>query len=160
MFAFCALLSATTCSANEVAPPPLTESGLLGRWEGPGPAADYWFRMELFPGGGYLAVVQRADYALYKLEQSKIAGRNKVSLRFRGMRDKFPSAWDVVRIEAIGYSLDGSGELHADLTQSSSGNARLTFHVEFEKGAVPSRDLLKMLKKADELIRNAKHDHL
>src|SRR6267154_2271670 len=93
-FAFCAFLVAETCNADEVAPPPLTEKGLLGRWEAPGPFPGYWFRMELFPGGGYLAVVQRTDYALYKLDDSKITGTNNVSLRFHGLRDKFPSSWD------------------------------------------------------------------
>jgi hypothetical protein len=116
--------------------------------------------MELLPGGGYLAVVQRADYALYKLDELKLTGTNNVSLRFHGLRDKFPSSWDTIRIEAIGYSTDGSGELHADLTQSSSGNVRIDFHIDFEKGAVQSQDLLQMLKRADELIRDAKHDHL
>jgi hypothetical protein len=160
LFAFFALLSVETCNANEVAPPPLTEKGLLGRWEAPGPSADYWFRMEVFPSGGYLAVVQRADYALYKLEESKLSGTNNVSLRFRGLRDKFPSAWDTIRIEAIGYSIDDqTGELHADLTQSSASNAHIDFHVEFEKGAEQSSDVINMLEKADELIRDAKRDH-
>jgi hypothetical protein len=105
-------------------------------------------------------VVQRADYALYKLDDSKLTGTNNVSLRFHGLRDKFPSSWDTIRIEATGYSIDESGELHADITQSSSGNARIDFHVYFEKGAVQSRDMLQMLKRADELIRDAKYDHL
>jgi hypothetical protein len=156
---FCALLSAMTCSANEVAPPPLTEKGLPGRWEAPGPFPGYWFRMELFPGGGYLAVVQRTDYALYKLDNLKVTGTNNVSLRFHGLRDKFPSSWDTIRIEAVGYSIEGSGELHADLTQSSSGSGHIDFHVEFEKGAAQSRDMLQMLKRAEQLILDAKRDH-
>jgi hypothetical protein len=78
------------CVATEVAPPPLTQKGLLGRWEGSAGGLDWWFRMDLFPGGGYLVVARKADHDIYRLEESKITGRNEVSLRFRGGSSTLP----------------------------------------------------------------------
>jgi hypothetical protein len=155
LISFLVLLGAQLCVANEVAPPPLKEKDLLGRWEGSSLGLDWWFRMDLFPGGGYLVVVRKSNYDIYKLEQSRITGRNNVSLRFS---DKRSSLAKIARIEAIGYSLPWSdGELHATITESLS-NSRLTSRVEFKKGTVASRDVVKMLKDADRLMREAKRN--
>ena len=67
------ILGVRVSFANEVAPPPLTEKGLLGRWEGAGLGLDYWFRMDLFPGGGYLVIMRPGDHDIFKLEESKIS---------------------------------------------------------------------------------------
>src|ERR1700693_1437267 len=58
------ILSVRVSVADEVAPPPLTQKVLLGRWEGAaiGVALEYWVRMDLFPGGGYLIIMGPGDH--------------------------------------------------------------------------------------------------
>ena len=161
VIALLVLVGARVSLANEVAPPPLTEKGLLGRWEGAGLGLDYWFRMDLFPGGGYLVIMRPGDHDIFKLEQSKITGRNEATLRFKCTPPKSCPIPFTVRVEVMGgYSIDDStGELHATLRTSMS-NIRQTYRVDFEKGAAPSRDLAKRLKETDRLIRDAKRNHL
>jgi hypothetical protein len=146
--------AAQLCVANETAAPPLKETDLLGRWEGPCDGLDCWFRMDLFPGGGYLVVVRNVDHDIYKLDEFKITGSNEVSFRFS---DKSHSLPKIATIEGIGcYALPwGDGELHATITESLS-NVRLTSKVYFQKGEGPSRDVVKMLEDADRLMGEAK----
>ncbi len=160
IIAFLFGLTIPLCLANEVEPPPLTEKGLVGRWEGATLGFDYWYRMDIFPSGGYLAVVQRGDRALYKLEYSKIIGRNDLELRFRNISEKGPLPI-MIRMSATGYAFgeDPGGELHATVT-TESGNVHQEDRVDFEKGADPSEDLIKMLKDADKMIDDAKRKHL
>ena len=49
-------LTARFSFASEVAPPPLTKNGLIGRLEAPDEGRFRWYRMEIFAGGGYLAL--------------------------------------------------------------------------------------------------------
>ncbi len=153
-------LTIPLCLANEVEPPALTEKGLAGRWEGATAGFQHWYRMDIFPSGGYLAVVQRGDRALYKLEYSKIIGRNNLELRFRDISEK-RSVPITIRMSATGYAFgeDPGGELHATVTEES-GDVHQEDRVEFEKGADLSEDLIKMLKDADEMIDDAKRKHL
>jgi hypothetical protein len=79
-------VGAQSCIATEVAPPPLTAQTLNGVWEGTG-GLWYWYRFEIFRGGGYLAYVTspgRQDQAVYRLEDSLVAN-SKVTLRFRNI---------------------------------------------------------------------------
>jgi hypothetical protein len=144
------------CVANETAAPPLKEKDLLGRWEGSSERLDWWFRMDLFPGGGYLVVARKADHDIYKLEKFKITGTNEVTLRFSNKSHSLPK---IATIEGIGcYALPwGDGELNATITESLS-NIRLTSKVYFQKGDKASQDVVKMLKDADRLMREAKRN--
>jgi hypothetical protein len=150
------VITGQLCVANEVTPPPLKEKDLLGRWEGSSAGLDWWFRMDLFPGGGYLVIERKADHDIYKLEEFKIVGRNEVTLRFS---DKSHSLTKTATIKGAGcYALPwGAGELHATITESLS-NSRLTSRVYFQKGDEASRDVVKMLKDTDRLMREAKRN--
>jgi hypothetical protein len=91
------VIAAQLCVADEVTPPPLKEKDLLGRWEGSSGGLDWWFRMDLFPGGGYLVVERKADYDIYKLEEFKITGRNEVTLRFSDKSHSLPKIATIKR---------------------------------------------------------------
>ena len=157
------ILGVRVSVADEVAPPPLTQKGLLGRWEGAalGLALEYWFRMDLFPGGGYLIRMGPGDHDIFKLEHSKITGRNEATLEFKCTPAKSCPIPFTVRVEVVGgYSIgDSTGELHAKVHTSMS-NTRYTYRVDFEKGAAPSRDLIDRLKETDRIMRDAKRNHL
>ena len=101
------IFAAHLCAASETAPPPLKEKDLLGRWEGSCDGLDCWFRMDLFPGGGYLIAVRKADHDIYKLEEFKITGTNEVSFRFSDRSHSLPK---IATIEGIGcYALPWGG---------------------------------------------------
>jgi hypothetical protein len=112
--------------------------------------------MDLFPSGGYLVVARKGDYDIYKLEKFKITGTNEVTLQFSNKSHSLPK---IATIEGIGcYALPwGDGELHATITESLS-NIRLTSKVYFQKGDKASQDVVKMLKDADRLMREAKRN--
>jgi hypothetical protein len=115
--------------------------------------------MDLFPGGGYLIIMRPGDHDIFKLEQSKITGRNAATLRFKCTPPKSCPIPFNVRVEVVGgYSMgDSTGELNATLRTSMS-NIRATYRVNFTKGSAPSRDLVKRLKETDRLMHDAKRN--
>ena len=143
---------------------PLTKNGLLGRWEGTGQGTglglDSWYRMDLFPGAGYLVILTRGRRDLFKLEKLNFTGRNKVSLRFRkisGPPLRFPV---ILSVDAIGHTFqDTVGELNATMVQSLS-EAHWILKAYLQKGKGPSQDVFDMLKDADRMIRDAKRKRL
>ena len=159
--AFLLMLGVRTSAAYEVEP--LTEKGLMGRWEGAGRLGlTEWVRMDLFPGGGYLAIVRGGPpQDLFKLEKLRITGRNKVSLQFReisGPPLRFPV---ILSVDAIAFTFEDTiGEFNATMVQSLS-KAHWTFdNIYLKKGKEPSQDLIRMLKNADRMIRDAKRKRL
>jgi hypothetical protein len=149
-------LAALSAAGNEVAPPPLTRKGLMGTWEACGNHMWYWYRMEIFPGGGYL-VYQTApnNQALYELEYSDII-KQKLTLRFRNITSN-SSLPEAMLMNGVGYALsDKDGALHLDVTECVV-NLREKTHVDFTKGT-PTREVAKMFKDAERMIRDAKRD--
>jgi hypothetical protein len=148
------VLGAHSCIATEVASPPLTTRTLNGVWEGTG-GLWYWYRFEIFPGGGYLAYVtspSRQDQALYRLADSRVAN-SKVTLHFRNVT-KGSTLPEAITIEGRGWADADGGKIYADVTDHIT-NLREKSHIDFTKGA-PTRFVAKMFKDAQRLISDAK----
>jgi hypothetical protein len=145
-----ALLLAPVASANEDAPPPVTNDSLNGVWEG---IVGDWilYRMDIRPHGDSYLVEnfspQKGFQTLYRLVQRDVRAGHVV-LQFRKVSGAIHSATEVT-LRGDGFAYDGAGELKTTLIQTVG-----------EKGSCPlrllkgtkTRILAQMSKQAERLI--------
>jgi hypothetical protein len=145
-----ALLLAPVASANEDAPPPVTNDSLNGVWEG---VVGDWgvHRMDVRArGNSYLAEVsspQKDFQVLYQLVQRDVRSGHVV-LRFRKVAgaDWRPAE---IMVKGEGYAFGDEGELQTTLTYMKGEKG--SYKLRLEKGT-RTRILAKMSKQAEHLI--------